>query len=100
MQVSSQLPTPPQPGRRPRPAFYTVEEVAEVLRVDPVTIYRAIRAGEFPAVKIRKRYVVPQKAIELLVEDVMATGGCVDTAEWTTSWRRTVGAPVELPSWA
>jgi excisionase family DNA binding protein len=100
MQVSSQLPTPPQPGRRPRPAFYTVEEVAEVLRVDPVTIYRAIRAGEFPAVKVRKRYVVPQKAIELLVEDVMATGGCVDTSEWTSSWRQTVGAPVELPSWA
>jgi excisionase family DNA binding protein len=100
MQVSPQLPTPPQPGRRPRPAFFTVEEVAEVLRVDPVTIYRAIRAGEFPAVKIRKRYVVPQKAIELLVEDVMATGGCVDTAEWTTAWRQTVGAPVEFPSWA
>ena len=88
------------PARRPRPAFYTVEEVAEVLRVDPVTIYRAIRAGEFPAVKIRKRYVVPQKAIELLVEDVMATGGCVDTAEWTTAWRQTAGAPVEFPSWA
>ena len=100
MQVSSQLPPPPRSGRRPRPAFYTVEEVAEVLRVDPVTIYRAIRAGEFPAVKIRKRYVVPQKAIELLVEDVMATGGCVDTSEWTTSWRETVGAPAELPSWA
>jgi excisionase family DNA binding protein len=100
MQVSSQLPTPPQPGRRPRPAFYTVEEVAEVLRVDPVTIYRAIRAGEFPAVKIRTRYVVPQKAIELLVEDVMATGVCVDTSEWTTAWRGTVGAPAELPSWA
>jgi hypothetical protein len=31
---------------------------------------------------------------------VMATGGCVDTSEWTTSWRETVGAPAELPSWA
>jgi excisionase family DNA binding protein len=89
-----------QLGRKPRPAFYTVEEVAEVLRVDPATIYRAIRAGEFPAIKVRTRYVVPQRAIELLVEDVMATGGCVDTSEWTTAWRQTAGAPAELPSWA
>jgi excisionase family DNA binding protein len=77
-----------------------VEEVSEVLRVDPVTIYRAIRAGEFPAVKIRKRYVVPARAIDMLVEDVIATGGCVDTSEWTSNWRQTVGAPVEVPSWA
>jgi excisionase family DNA binding protein len=77
-----------------------VEEVAELLRVDPVTIYRAIRVGEFPAVKVRKRYVVPERAIELLVDDVVATGSCVDTAGWTSSWRDSVGAPVEVPSWA
>ena len=93
-------PYPNRTGRRPRPAFYTVEEVADVLRVDPVTIYRSIRAGQFPAVKVRKRYVVPQRAIDLLVEDVVASGACVDTAEWTSSWRQTLGAPVEVPSWA
>jgi excisionase family DNA binding protein len=84
-------------GRKPPPAFFTVEEVADVLRVDPVTIYRAIRAGEFPAVKIRKRYVVPQRAIEMLVDDAVATGVCVDAAEWTSSWRHTTGALVEVP---
>jgi len=86
------------PGRKPRPAFYTVEEIAEALRVDPVTIYRAIRAGEFPAVKVRKRYVVPQRAIDLLVEDVVSTGACVDTAEWTSSWRKAIDLPVDVPS--
>lgn len=80
--------------------FLTVEETADLLRVDAVTIYRAIRSGEFPAVKVRKRYVVPRRALDLLVEDVVATGTCVDTAEWTSSWRTTVGAPVEVPSWA
>jgi excisionase family DNA binding protein len=106
-----QLPEPAAPGtsfppgalvtaRRPQPAFFTVEEVADLLRVDSVTIYRAIRSGEFPAVKVRKRYVVPQRAIELLVDDVVATGSCVDTAAWTSSWRQSVGAPVEVPSWA
>ena len=88
------------PARPPRPAFLTVEEVADVLRVDAVTIYRAIRAGEFPAVKIRKRYVIPRRAIDMLVDDVVTTGSCVDTAEWTSSWRQTVGAPAEVPTWA
>jgi len=79
---------------------FTVAEVAELLRVKPVTIHRAIRDGEFPAVKIRQRYAVPRKAIERLVEDVVATGRCVDVAEWTAEWRETTGAPVEVPSWA
>lgn len=83
-----------------RAVFLTVEETAELLRVDAVTIYRAIRSGEFPAVKVRKRYVVPSRALDLLVDDVVATGSCVDTAEWTSSWRTTVGAPTEMPSWA
>ena len=90
----------PNPTRPPRPAFLTVEEVADVLRVDTVTIYRAIRAGEFPAVKIRKRYVIPRRAIDMLIEDVVTTGSCVDTADWTSSWRDTVGAPAEVPTWA
>jgi excisionase family DNA binding protein len=93
-------PSPMAGPRHPRSAFLTVEEVAELLRVDPVTIYRAIRVGEFPAVKVRKRYVVPQRAIELLVDDVLATGSCVDAAGWTSSWRDSVGAPVEVPTWA
>lgn len=106
MQHESSIPVPPlrypspAPERPPQPAFLTVEEVAAFLRVDSVTIYRAIRAGEFPAVKVRKRYVVPRRALELLVDDVVATGACVDLADWTSSWRQTVGAPTEVPSWA
>jgi excisionase family DNA binding protein len=90
----------PDRARTPSSTFLTVEEVASAMRVDPVTIYRAIRADEFPAVKIRKRYVVPRRAIDMLVEDVMASGSCVDIAEWTASWRQTLGAPVEVPTWA
>lgn len=96
MQASSVHAAPPL-GRKPSPAFYTVEETAAALRVDPVTIYRAIRAGQFPALKVRKRYVVPQRAIELLVEDVVSTGACIDTAEWTSSWRQALGATAEVP---
>ncbi len=90
----------PGPVGRGKPMFYTVEEVADLLRVDPVTIYRAIRSAEFPAVKVRKRYVVPARAIDMLVDDVVASGRCIDTADWTAGWRDSVGAPVEVPSWA
>lgn len=30
------------------PTFYTVAEVAEILRVDAATVYRSIRADAFP----------------------------------------------------
>lgn len=84
---------------RPRPAFLTVEEVAGLLRVDAVTIYRAIRAGEFPAVKIRKRYVVPRRALELLVEEVMVSGSCVDTATWASPQHLSPGPRPGIPPW-
>lgn len=63
------------------PAFYTVGEVAEILRVNPVTLYRAIRDDAFPAVRIRTRYVVPAAALNELIAEVTASGGCVDIAE-------------------
>lgn len=63
-----------------RPAFYTVAEAARVLRVDPATIYRAIRDDAFPAVRIRARYVVPAAAVERLAAEAAESGGCVDVA--------------------
>ncbi|WP_246360919.1 helix-turn-helix domain-containing protein [Haloechinothrix aidingensis] len=62
------------------PAFYTVAEAAELLRVNPRTLYRAIREDAFPAVRIRSRYVVPAAALEQLIAEVAASGGCVDPA--------------------
>ena len=63
-----------------RPAFYTVVEAARVLRVDPATIYRAIREDAFPAVRIRARYVVPAAAVERLAAEAAERGACVDVA--------------------
>jgi excisionase family DNA binding protein len=62
------------------PMFYTVSEVAELLRVDPATIYRAIRADAFPAIRIRTRYVVPASAVTQMAEEASRTGGCLDLA--------------------
>lgn len=69
--------------------FYTVPEAAEVLRVDPATIYRAIRDDAFPAVRLRSRCVIPVTAIDYLVEAAARTGRCVDAAAMATEWRTT-----------
>src|SRR5690349_7386530 len=63
-----------------RPTFYTVAEAAHLLRVDPATIYRAIRADAFPAVRVRSRYVIPAVAMDQMAEQAATTGGCVDVA--------------------
>ena len=69
------------------PAFYTVREAAQILRVDPATIYRAIREDAFPAVRVRTRYVVPAAALHKLVSEAAESGGCVDVARIATERR-------------
>lgn len=61
--------------------FLTVTETASALRVDPATIYRAIRAGTFPAVRVRGRYVVPARAVDELASRAVETGACVDVTD-------------------
>jgi len=47
-----------------------------------MTLYRAISAGEFPAVRIRGRLIVPAKAIEAMAEAAMADQTVVDASGW------------------
>ena len=55
----------------------------DILRLDESTLYRHLRNGTFPGLKIGGRYVVPGAVIERLVDDVLATGRCVDLGDWT-----------------
>jgi hypothetical protein len=48
------------------------------MRVDPSTLYRAIREDGFPAVRLRSRYVVPAVAVDRLADEAAESGGCVD----------------------
>lgn len=79
--------TSSQPTAAGRPSFYTAAETAEILRLDESTLYRHLRNGTFPGLKIGGRYVVPGAVIERLVDDVLATGRCVDLGGWTEQWR-------------
>ncbi|ASR33849.1 hypothetical protein BAY61_01315 [Prauserella marina] len=67
---------------RPAPVFYNVAEAADLLRLDQSTLYRHLRSGRFPAVKIGGRYVVPRVVLERLITDVLAVGTCLDIADW------------------
>jgi excisionase family DNA binding protein len=70
-----------------RPSFYTAAETAEILRLDESTLYRHLRNGTFPGLKIGGRYVVPGAVLDRLVDDVLVTGRCVDLGGWTREWR-------------
>jgi excisionase family DNA binding protein len=42
----------------------TVLETAKELRVHPLTVRRAIKRGDLPAVTVGRRVLVPRKALE------------------------------------
>lgn len=67
------------------PRFYSVAQVAEMLGMAPVTLYRAIRAGQFPAVRIRGRLIIPAKVVEAIADAAAADAVAhqdVDLPEW------------------
>lgn len=70
-----------------RPVFYTAAETSKIIRLDESTLYRHLRNGTFPGIKIGGRYVIPQAVLDRLIFDVLATGQCLDLAKWTEQWR-------------
>ena len=65
-----------------RPLFLSVAAQASELGVSEVTLYRAIKAGEFPAVRIRGRLIIPAGAVKAMAEAALASGAAVDAANW------------------
>jgi len=50
-----------QPGRA---RFLTVVEVAEIMRVSKMTVYRLLHSGELPGVRVGRSFRVPQDALD------------------------------------
>ena len=71
-----------QPMNPPQPRFMTVGATARLLGMSEATLYRAIRACEFPAVKVRNRYVVPRRVLDAMEDAAMRTMTMVDAADW------------------
>lgn len=49
------------------PRFLTVAEVADLLRVSKMTVYRMVHSGDIPAVRVGRSFRVPQAAVEELL---------------------------------
>jgi excisionase family DNA binding protein len=75
-----------------RRRFLTVAETAELLGLSTSTVQRAIRSGDFPAIKVRGRYVVPARALDDLENAALAVG-LVDVADHAAPRQRPGGAP-------
>src|SRR3712207_7773640 len=76
--TAAQAVAPPSPIPRPNPRFLSVGAVARALGTSEATMYRAVRAGEFPAVRVRNRYVIPARVLDALEDAAMTSGGTVD----------------------
>src|SRR4051794_36113606 len=64
-------------NERPLPdvSFLTVAEVAALMRVSKMTVYRLVHAGELPAVRVGRSFRVPEKAVHDYLRDAFIEAG-------------------------
>ena len=49
--------------------FLTVAEVASLMRVSKMTVYRLVHNGEMPAVRVGRSFRVPEQAVHDYLRD-------------------------------
>ncbi|HEY6746570.1 MAG TPA: helix-turn-helix domain-containing protein [Mycobacteriales bacterium] len=55
--------------------FLTVAEVAALMRVSKMTVYRLVHSGELAAVQVGRSYRVPEKAVHDYLRDAYIEAG-------------------------
>lgn len=55
---------PTNPGDSSSPKFLTVAEVAAMMRVSKMTVYRLVHNGELPAVRVGRSFRVQEKDVD------------------------------------
>lgn len=65
-----------QPGRV---RYLTVVEVADVMRVSKMTVYRLLHSGELPGVRVGRSFRVPQDALDAYLRSSMSSIAPEDT---------------------
>jgi excisionase family DNA binding protein len=63
------------PEQLPDVRFLTVAEVAGIMRVSSMTVYRMVHAGELPAIRFGRSYRVPESAVADLLHKPAADIG-------------------------
>jgi excisionase family DNA binding protein len=70
--TAKQQPEPPGLGQI---RFLTVAEVAAIMRVSKMTVYRLVHSGELPAVRVGRSFRVPEKAVHGYLENAFFSAG-------------------------
>ena len=60
--------------------FLTVAEVAAMMRVSKMTVYRLVHRGELPAVRVGRSFRVPEQAVNDYLRDVLRRGRLIAAA--------------------
>jgi excisionase family DNA binding protein len=60
---------PSVPAPRQAVTFLTVAEVAAMMRVSKMTVYRLVHAGELSAVRVGRSFRVPERAVQDYLRD-------------------------------
>ncbi|MCW2605274.1 MAG: hypothetical protein JWN61_3409 [Pseudonocardiales bacterium] len=55
--------------------FLTVAEVATVMRVSKMTVYRLVHGGDLPAVRVGRSFRVPEQAVHHYLENAYIEAG-------------------------
>jgi excisionase family DNA binding protein len=49
--------------------FLTVAEVAAMMRVSKMTVYRLVHSGELPALRVGRSFRVPEQAVQTYLRE-------------------------------
>lgn len=55
--------------------FLTVSEVASLMRVSKMTVYRLVHSGELPAIRVGRSFRVPERAVHEYLRDAYIEAG-------------------------
>jgi len=55
--------------------FLTVAEVAALMRVSKMTVYRLVHSGELTAIRVGRSFRVPEKAVHDYLRDAFIEAG-------------------------
>lgn len=66
---------PSREGPLAQVKFLTVAEVAALMRVSKMTVYRLVHSGELTAVRVGRSFRVPEKAVHDYLRDAFIEAG-------------------------
>jgi excisionase family DNA binding protein len=55
--------------------FLTVAEVADMMRVSTMTVYRMVHAGELPAIRFGRSFRIPESAVVAVIQKPISHTG-------------------------